>query len=537
MSGRICYLKRSDRGGRLASVRLVGDRTDDTWTGRPMETVDAVAAVRAGSAWVTERVRHGGNGSIRFLCVDVDGAVCRWLTAPTSEPAVVAAALAQGGSWQAGDGSAPAARDTGPWAAPLAEEASVQALAALPAPVPTLERIRKARRGAGEETTESGVRLAALAVPDVSVRLFIDALDERGVEVGSVVSLWHAMSAAWDPAGPVASMSGGGVRSDRVVATNAPATAVVLLDPEGRLVWSWSRRGELAAGGSMRLLTEGSETRPEVRVSASEVARLTTDWLSWSAQLGIVPTRIVCIGPEPSESGDGLSAGALGVAIGKAWPGATVDLAVHADPIGATLHRLGGAEGGGGEPDPRTNLIHLTNRVSRSHRSMLIAASLAVFAGAAALTAVAWGAWSAAGETRTRIDESRSRTRQSIVEIVPTAAVSPLPRKDLEAAVNKLKQASEVTTLIDAAKPILAELDTLAFVLSGSEAEVEELLLQPTLVWVTVSVKSTKVAEDLLASIQQIGGSNCVWRGEFSPRAGKLTYILKAAWRSPGGAP
>lgn len=531
MSERACYLSRSERGGRLTDVRLIGERTDESW--RETSTGPQDAAERS-AAWVAERLARGAEGGagLRVVCIDVDGAACAWLTAPSGDPQVVAALVAQGGSsWTAGDGATP-----GQFAAATSMDASIQALAVAPAPSWRSRVQGLARRS--KESRPAGERLAVLSIPDVPARLFLDALDDRGAAPDRVMSLWHALAAAWDPGGAHAAQEDG-PNGDRVVATSSPATAVVLIDRDaGRLVWCWSCSGEVLAGGSMRLAVDRSGEAASPRLGEADVGRLATDWLAWASQLGAAPSRIVVIGPRLSEEDGGMGAGELGEALGRAWPGAMVNFAVHQDPVGATLHRLLGLpsiEGG-----PRTTLLSLTNRPSRAHRALIRAGALAMAAGALGLGAIAWKSWTSANEARSMASALADETRAEITKVVPRAEMSQFPERDLAAEVNKLRTARETPRELesDMVKPILEELDTLSFVLSSFPGvEAEEYNLRTDSVIVSLKVPDLHTGEAVLQSMREIGGSQCEWKGDPRQVGDKLALTLTGAWRIGGGRP
>lgn len=530
MSVRACYLSRSDRGGRLTEVRLVGERTDETWRETSSEPHDAA---ERSAAWVADRLARGAEGGagLRVVCVDVDGAACAWLTAPSGDPQVVAALVAQGGSsWTAGDGATP-----GQFASVTATDASIQALAVEPAST-WRSRVKGLTRR-GKDTRPAGERLAVLSVPDVPARLFLDALDDRGAVPDRVLSMWHALALAWDPGGPGASHAAS--NGDRVVATTTPATAVVLIDREaGRLVWCWSRAGEVLAGGSMRLAVDRAGETASPRLGEPDVGRLTADWLAWASQLGAAPSRIIAIGPRMSEEGGGLGPGELGEALGRAWPGAMVNFAVHEDPVGMTLHRLLGLPGI--ESGPRTSLMSLTNRPSRAHRALIRAGALAMAAAALGLGAVAWKSWTSANEARAMASALADETRAEIVKVVPRAEMSQFPDRDLASEVTKLRTARETPRELesDAAKPILEELDTLSFVLASfAGVEAEDYQLRPDSVIVTLKVPDTHTGEAVLQSMREIGGSLCEWKGEPKQVGDRLALTLTGAWKIGGGRP
>lgn len=533
MSGRVCYLGRADRGDTLAQVRLVTVNGDEAWDG-PAPGEDPVAvrqSIQDGAAWVAERAVRGDGprGEIALLCVDVEGSSCTWLTAPSSDASVVAAAIAQGGDW--GGGSAPPAA----WGPATTAEASVQALAAPP------ERVKKNGKASHAQ------KLAVVAVPDVSARLFVDALDDRNVYVDRAVSLWHALAMAWDPAGPIA---GGAMRGEKVVASSAPATAVVVVDPAGRVVWAWSRGGELLAAGTIRLAQESNRA---VVVGGPEASRLAADWLAWSLQLGVAPARVVCVAPALAEGTGALSQQELGMTLGKLWPGATVDLAVHDDPIGATLHRLAGVDEGQAPADGRLALLDLSRRPGRAHRAVYRWSALAVLAGSVALIGVAWKCFAAARVAQAERQKLREEVQTAVTTLAPPknqvdeVRSADTPMTYLQDQMNKKRAASTLPSGVDTAKPILQELETLSYVLGTKDSELDELSLLSSGVVLYVAVPDTKTAEDLDQALSEIEGTHLEWRPpEFHSTGGGRTshpgkpviVTLYGKWKSEaaGGA-
>ena len=505
MSGRVCYLARAGRVEGPALVRLVGSGTDESWErpGAPEDAPAVVAQTAQAADWVAQRAAQGDGprNEIAILCVDVDGASCAWITAPSSGESVVAAVMAQGGGsdWSGFEGGA--------WAPPTPSEASVQALAAPPVPAKGLRRPGRAVAG-------QPVKMAIAAVPDVDARLFVDALDDRGVAVERAISLWHAMAMAWDPAGAPAAAAAG----EHIVASSAPATAGVLIDPAGRLVWSWSRAGELLAAGSLRLTWENRDGESLVVLGKTDVARLVSDWLSWSVQIGMAPVRIICIGPRTgSETGDGLSPAALGAALTKSWPGATVDLAVHDDPIGATLRRLAGAAEDGSPEDGRRGLVSLSRRPGRAHRSLYQWGAIVIFALAAALGAVAWKSLNAAEHAKSERDKVKAGTVEAVAKHAAPAndmqqiVLNDSPSAFLREALNKRKAALNPNAGLEPAEPILSELETLSLVMGFKGVEIEEITLLNSGAIIYVKVPDTRTGEDIKKSLDEIGSSHCDW--------------------------
>jgi hypothetical protein len=540
LSGRVCYVARDARTGGAESVRLVAPGSDETWQ-RPSTPADSGAVLsQTGEAadWVAQHAAEGDGprDEIAVLCVDVEGATCDWLTAPTSEESVVLAAIAQGAAEWNGESAGSAG---GVWAPPSTSEASVQALAA-----PPEARSKSAGRKGPQRTP---AKMAVASLPDVDARLFMDALDERGVAVDRAVSLWHGLAMAWDPGAQRRAVA----QSEQVVEAASPVSAVVLIDPAGRLLWSWSRGGELIAAGTIRLLREKRDGAPPVLLTAQDVARLSSDWLSWSVQLGAAPVRVVCVGPRlsgESDAAEALSPAAMGEAITASWPGATVDLAVHEDPIGATLKRLAGASLGESAADARRQMLALTQRPGRAHRSLYRWTALCVLAGAGLCAAVAWQAFSAAGRARAAGDQARTEAATKVTQLAPPTnemqrdLMASAPGEYLAGQIQSKRSAMNPSSGLPPAEPIMTELETLSYVLGVQGIEIDEITLaSSTGAMVYVSVPDTATGEFLRSSLEEIGTSHINWRTQFNSgpgsRPGKQSVTFMGMWKNAGARP
>ena len=561
MSARVAYFERTDRGVRPVGVRLVGDRTDETHHCREGEPI---AALNEAAAWIREHLpRNGGGGRalLNVLCVDIDGALCSWLTAPSGEARVIGTLARQGATdWGAdGDegesGSARAPAVLAAYAG-VPGEASLQALGA-PADAKA-HAPRKQGKGAPAQV-ESKLRVPVLAVPDSAARVLVDCLDAEGVRVDVVCSLWHAMSAAWDPAGPASAgvVRGAGSRPAEVVAESTVVSASILVEPAGRLLWAWSRAGGLIAAGSMRLRIERTADGAPglVRVRRADTARLAAEWMAWSAQLAMAPSRLTCVTPElwaGEDAGDGaLDAAGLGVALGRALPGATVDLAVDSDPVGTTLRRVAAgaeasAEAGAIDASSRvegsTSLVDLSRRPGQSHFRLHLWAALAIAMGAAGVGALAWKFRAEAAGYR----EAARRTATQARDLFQGANLGPAyPGKELETVMSKvatLEQATKPIKATEAAMPVLAELETLSLVLGIPDIEIESIALDSRLSnRIIVTVPTLEEGEALLGALRSVSGSRLSdWSANCAPPGanGKSKCTCSASWsaeaRKPG---
>jgi hypothetical protein len=527
----VCYIERIAGGSLIRRVRLVGDGgptgLDRSWNAPALtgggggggagggtagageggqggvSSNEAVAHTKAAARWVADSLNTLGTKRLAMLCVDPDGAVCTWLSAPSADASVIQATLAQpdteGDGGTAGGAARLLALGAGSSAGFTPGEASVQALA-------TLERPSgggTAMRGRGKASLSGRrERFAVLAVPDAPVRVFLDELDERGIEVDQVISLWHALAMAWDPGRQ--DVEDGGGASDRVVASQSPSAAIVAVDPLGRLVWAWSQSGQLVAGGTMRLRTVAPAARPadveetpegadaagtrrvggtggeaplSIEFTPADTGRLVLDWLSWSAQLGHCPQRVACIGPAPVPAGAGAESqpdpALIGQSLGEAWPGATVGVAIHNDPVGATLQRLltydiaqsnrraADLAVATGSDDPRGAMVSLSSRPGRLDRRMHTWVAIGVAGVAVVVGAIGWQLRNAAGKADEGVETANARRKGVIADmadVIPGIAASTNPRADLEAEIERL---TKQNNSIKAPRPLLQEVAAL----------------------------------------------------------------------------
>lgn len=537
MSDRVCYIRRTDRGGALRGLRLIGPHTDDTWQagagGDPalvMQTIDESAA------WVRDRLASGGgpSKSLGVLCLDPDGAVCSWVKGEDADPVLLDAAITSAGDYDP-DALEPepnaGLRDRFP---KLPLELGFEAL--------------------NSDETSTGSRAAVMAAPDVPGRLLKDALDAMGIRVERFTTLWHAMAGVWDPgAGP------GEHSAQRIVSSDAPIAAVIAADSDdGRLVWTWSRGGRLICAGTsrIRVLVDGPQRFALVR--DQDIARLCADWLGWSSQLGVSPSRIVFVGSpeqerEPAQSDDGpntntgtgtgtgtggegtvqgLSPAQIGTALSRAWPEATIDLIGEPDPVGATLRRLAQGELGGDLP----TLGSLSNRPTRAHRSMYRWGGLALVGVAAVICIFAYQLFSYSGRIQSETSAIVAQRTELLNAFDPQLVISPLPVKDLETTRDQIARAQGPIQVVKS-KPIMQALDTISYVLGTLGIDLDKITLNGRNVTVTIRVADVKQAEQINQSLRSIQGSHLVWRSMTPTNRGEqiqATYI--ASWDDGEGA-
>lgn len=566
MSGAAAYLQREDLGLRLDRVRLIGLGAQDQWTPGGGDDAGPVSEAAAAAAWITSRLVPEGSksgGQLDLLCLDPDGSLCSWLTATSSQPEVVGVLARQGSSTAdpAVPGSDRALTPLAFYAATPAES-GVQALAATQTAAPA-----PAKKGAAGPPPAD--RIAVLATSDALARLLVDELDRRRVTVGTAVSLWQAMAAAWDPSAPQArasafpGLSPGG--ESVVQVEQRSCTAVVLADPRGRVHWCWCDQGRLLAAGTIRVRTglaqrpdhAGAiverdaaapvEEQPEVIVGAEDAARLTGQWLAWSVQLARVPSRIIGVMAEEGE-GAGRGIAEFGRQLGSAWPGAALDLALMPDPIGATLLKL--VDRNRSRVDEQENLVLLAARPTTAHRRFYTWAAAAMIVGAGVLGVGAWRLQRAAGELNASAQALNAQARARIEEIDPELTLNPAgPVMALEERIDELKR--EFAPVEQKEMPILKELDTLSRVVGIEGLQLRDIDLNGARVVFTVIADNLRIIDDLRPALDSIGGSHL---GEWQFNAPRETRVggadsvkyeatFTALWQRPtrtastGGAP
>ncbi|MEM9372160.1 MAG: hypothetical protein AAGA55_00825 [Planctomycetota bacterium] len=510
MSERACYIQRSDRGVQIRSATLIGQRSTERWEAQPgPDPLTADQAVRDTAAWIRERLSETRSArKLDTLCLDVDGAACTWVRSHEAEAELIRSAIDQAGTEIDEDDLEGSVDGTG-----IAER--------LPALGRELDLDVL-------EDAAGGGRTAVLAAPDAPARLLLDRLDAVGVRVERVTTLWHAMAEAWDPG---ARDSGGKGNADIVSADHPPA-AVVLIDAEaGRLVWSWSRHGRLVACGSMRVRRPDPDANsiPRAEILDHDIARLAGDWLGWAAQIGVSPSRLVVVG-DPSP--EGMSSGEIGRALTRVWAGSLADLIPAEDPIGETLSRTLDAR-------PINSFTPLATRPTRSHRSAYRWAAAALLIAAAGVGALAAGLIARSGDTRELVTQVRQERMDALNNVAPELVLDPFPVDRLNDRITALQRRTQALD-VTAPPPIMAELETISFVLAAPGISVDLIEVLDTLVVIKVRVSDLTDGEQLNQALLSIGGSQVRWSEPSynSRRNDEIEVTYTALWsdRTEGGS-
>lgn len=575
----VCYLERGPGGSTLRRIRLVGAAFDRSWNAPVAGEIGsgsggsdgaaAVSSVKSGARWVADTLKGLGTSRLNIVCLDGEGGACTWLSAPSAAQGVVNATIQQsvlsGGEGAGGSAGRLLATgiDSSSDGGGFGGDVSVQALAL--ADEDPAAGLRLPFIGRNTQSDSTRERFAVLSMRDAPVRVFLDELDARGIEVGAVESIWHALAATWDPGVP----QPGEPASDR-----APLAAVIMTDPAGRLVWSWSSAGELLAAGQLRLrhvvrredrpastgdelavVEPGAARRIEsdepdeiagLECTGAEVGRIVMDWLAWSAQLGRVPDRVLCFGPltlpDPDNAGTewlgGPTPASLAEGLGRAWSGAQIDAAAHEDPIGATLARLAGVGPLGAMPllaetdDPRRELLSLGSRPGRIDRRMYRWMAVGMTAAAALIAAAGWQFHRAAGGGADAIADAENRSTEALKSVADLAPnLERNPGQAIGILMGKITQLEQVNKSLKPQKPILPELARVLRAIEGAtDTRVKDISLNAAAGSVRLVVPDAETGPAIFERLNELTGV-IPWRGQQSPLIGsERVYVLTGVW-------
>lgn len=384
----------------LSSVMLVTDSSSEQWSAPSLpESPDAHVLrerISEASRWVAQQpsVRRRINAAV----LDISDATCRWVQSPSAAAPVVAATLRS---------------QTEEWSARL----PLGGLEPIIDELPTTRsfefiRSRLESRAAKERfidkpidatntsATESGARMAVLIMPDALVRLWLDRMDRSGIAVDSVLSLWHALALAWGDS------------------EETGTRAILLVDGEGRIAWAWATGTRLIVGGSLQLERPdtGEATPPHRHRAESAAQRISLDWVTWSAQLGVAPDDLLVI----AAAGDPLAEDLL-AALSQRWDGLPARQTRSDHPLRETVARAGAAirSTPRSERGPRRCLSRLSSRPTRATRRRYLAMSFSLVLIAASIVALGYRLSEEGQERRSQAAEVRSETLELVSEAVP----------------------------------------------------------------------------------------------------------------------
>jgi hypothetical protein len=547
----VCYLDRAAGGDMLLGIRYADPRGQRTWLapGGTRQVAAVADNIRAGAMWLSEQLASASTDLDLIIIEDLDGGVCGWLTTPGVDEKSVRTTLvaAKAGVSASGDdqGQPLGWLSTGE----IGQDLSIQALGELASVKPT-------RNGRGTALAPRQ-RLAILSLPDLCVRIFLDELDRLGVSAWRVMSHWHALAQAWDPD----TQRGQSFEKETVVASSQPVTGVIIVEKTGMLSWAWQRSGKLLAGGSMRLRTTRAASEPGLQVAGNDevtieparadVGRLVTEWLAWSTQLGLAPSRIIAMAPKSLSDGElgqqyqrNSGIAALASALGHAWSGADVAAVVEDEPLGATFDRL--IKMGAtlqskalSEPAPATDLLELSRRPGKAVRLAHHWAGVAMLALAGVLGVVGFMAHRSVSGVRAQAAEYVSQ-REELITKVRTV----IPKLNLEGELDpagvissRLKKLEDDRrNLSKAEEPCLSE--TLRFLEAAGELP-DATLTNFTINSVSIALSSFTFKDSAMgpALIERLDAMAPTtkrwlkWTGRGRTSDGKSEFNLSGTWQ------
>ncbi len=558
MSHAVVYLRRTGGGAALSGATLVHARGQVEWSAvlssprtrlgptpatdnpsdsstnatpegplvRTLTEAQPLAAAAASLAsWISKQLATVPGQPELTVCLDLDGSRCSWLSAPGTDETLVAAAISSAQlESQTGEGTNALA-----WlgAGELGTDFSAQPLAA----------------PAGKSTKAAALapaqRVVVLATPDLAARLVLDELDKLNITPARVVSLWHVITEVWQSTGPAARAASPAPAASNVVgevASSAAVAASVVIDPEGRLAWTWSTdRGLVACGsmllrrvvstpqsaantsdsasGTLAVFDEPSSTPdPDapslVEITRSDVGRLITEWLAFATQTGVAPSRLVCVGPEnlvcaglDDDLPHAAAVSAVGQTLGRVWPNTAVTAQLEATPIISTLRRAVVQANDLGLPgqrladkskgsasratlvdvsDGRAGLPELSRRPGRASRKVYAWNFVMLAVASALIAALGFKLSSVAGDFKQREIAEKKNLQDLLLEVrdvAPKAKDAFDPASSLRETIREMEQ---VRREIKPEKPVLVELSRVLNALSelnDTKAELNSLTL------------------------------------------------------------
>jgi len=520
----------------LTTLRLAGEGADLTWRAPRRDSSEEAEATPSGPS-VRERAEQAADflrdalrrqgGALGTVCVSVDEAMCSWLSAPSAEQPVIAAAMRRRASeWN---------RDAiGESVQPLTSPTQSRGLGQMT----LMPRSKRASGTEGEDDASdrapgaSGMaHLAVLEALDGPLRLWLDALDRRGARPAGVQTLWHALASVWASD----SREDGEERAERQANEDgeSPLVCVLFRERDDRLVWAWGSEGNLVAGGGCadapaqprqeragETASRGAESR-----AGDIVGRLSLDWLTWSAQRGRAPGRMVIVAPDASDLADEFA---------SRWPETTTRPVETPDPLGLLLERLSQTPPRADADDPRRSLLSATRRPGQAHRRFYRAASLAIALLAAGATSIGWQAQRSASALRDEQSRIRAEFQRIVGAVAPNLAGNPSaladPVRALQSELALAQQANPTISEPDPPPPIKAELERFLAAVAGIEGlTLEVVSIDERLAQATVASEGFAPGEGLLNALRDEPG-RIRWQGNNIGSPPALRWRLNGQW-------
>ena len=376
----------------LSSMRLVlPDRGEIAWNA-PADPEDGATASdharimrsRAGEAaqWIASQANV--RRRLRLAVLDVDDALCIWLKPSSLAGPVLGAAFRS------------ACEDWGEEGAAYTPEPLIRTTTDRPTLFKGLPGKSAATDDEAEEPT-SATACAVIGVRDPLIRLWLDAMDQRGLHPECVMTLWHALAHAWQD--PV-----------------AETVATVLVTDQHRLIWAWHSGADLIAAGVATTGAAHDEQTDSVSPATHAASRVSLDWLTWAAQSGRAPEHIQVIGH---------NAEAIGEALAKSWGQASWGAQPTDDPIAETLRRAAAQPSISTPGDGRRRLSRLESRPTRATRRQYQVIGAALLLGAIACISLAGRLLDERKAMNALWIDQRSAMTDRIRQVWPNATIAP----------------------------------------------------------------------------------------------------------------
>lgn len=487
------------------TIRLLKPDGDAKWSpGKDIGDDDAFAhrnRLSSAADWIVASLSQ--KKRLDLVCLGVSDALCRWMTAPSTEPNVVAAvARGKGEEW----GSVAAIGTTEPLTAP---------------------HRKSHQRTTAVHGAES--HFPAISIHDASYRVLLDELDTRGIRVGSVLTIWHAMCRAWDESLPteraMEDLGKGSDNGNTQTAASSPITAILITTEDNAVVWAWSKGRRLLTGGrnfvAHNNTSDSIETvGPSIPDYSSACGRIALDWLTWSAQLGQSPERLIIVSPDANE---------IAKQCARLWPTAKQRQIPEIDPIAATLNQLITADPIKPESDARTCVASLTNRPSKAHRRLNQWAGVLLLAIALTIAGLGWQFRKQSSVYNEQEQAIATNIAAKLTPIDQRMARDPRPKRALENKINELAAGSEGFVEPGLPLPILSELLRVGAALKDTEnVKIERLEITETRSVLRLSIPDTVTGEQIIENLRTSTGSIRWIESNTGIQTGRL--VLNGAW-------
>ncbi len=312
-------------------------------------------------------------------------------------------------------------------------------------------------------------------------------------------------------------------------AASSPITAILITTEDNAVVWAWSRGRRLLTGGrNFIALNSPSDSVEPVGPStpdySSACGRIALDWLTWSAQIGQSPERLIIVSPDANE---------IARHCARLWPTAKHRQIPEIDPVAATLNQLITADPIKPESDARTCVASLTNRPSKAHRRLNQWAGVLLLAVALTIAGLGWQFRRQSAVYNEQEEAIATNIEGKLAPIDQRMARDPRPKRALENKINELAAGSEGFVEPDLPLPILSELLRVGAALEKTEdVKIERLEITETRSVLRLSIPDTVTGEQIIENLRTSTGSIRWIESNTGIQTGRL--VLNGAWTIEG---